>query len=520
MNKNFLNYAIKTVSACLLLFLLFLPMAGSAAELSIESKSENEPMNHIVFLPQITRAFPWSGNPFGFESERSISNASLTQKAIELHPGWARLNGRISWRDLQPQENGPIQWNLLADFEKELGILKAQHIQPIIVVDDYPRWATIVPNSCSPLLESKFGAFASFMEALVDRYSTPGFNVYNWELGNEVDVDRRLVETDSHYGCWGNIDDLTFYGGDYYGKMVKVVGAAIKQRNPAATVWLGGLMIATPLTTNPDLGKPENFLRGILAVGAAPSFDYVSYHGHQSWYGSRIDPVVEYAGGAWAPYQGDKSRFIRQILQEYGVTKRLFLTEAGVGCPEWNAKCVAPPLEFFQFQADQGIRSIVRVVNSGNDGFVWYQMPGPSWRYSSLLNGSYEPQPIYTAYKQLISQTWMSEPVGQVSYGTGLDAYEFRKGNTRIDVVWTNQDVTIPINIPANEFIKAYDRNGAVITPFPSGFNFVLTASFSPIYVIRGPAFQSVSAVWPNAQEVGAQEVALFRKDFFSQTQP
>ncbi len=531
MKPIFRYHPLKAISLFLLLVLLTLPAIAGAQPLksspaesgTAPQASEAPVLDQKVFLPIISRSDLWVENPYGIENESTFINNSLAIKTDELNPGWVRMNARITWSELQPVEDGPIQWDLLADFEKELILLKTQRTKPIVIVDEYPSWATIADNSCSPLRQDKFAAFASFMQALVNRYSTPLYDVYNWELGNEVDVDPRLVPVDSHYGCWGDITDLDYYGGDYYGEMVKVVGAAIKEANPAARVWLGGLMVATPSTTDPNLGKPENFLRGILAAGAAPYFDVVSYHGHVGWYGSRKDGFYN-TGSIWYPYGGGnvgKAEFLRGIMQEYGVAKTLFLSEAGVGCPESVVLCANPPESFFEYQADEGIRLIVPVVTEPDiEGFIWYQLPGQGWRYSGLLNGNYTEKQIFTAYKHLTKRTWGSDPMGRIDYGTGLDAYEFKKGNQLTHVVWTVNDDIIPVTIPANEFIGAFDRDGEPITPNESGNNYIVTASFSPIYIVRRPGVRATASIWADNQEVGAHEVALFRKDFFSMPKP
>ena len=64
----------------------------------------------------------------------------------------------------------PIQWEQLADFEEELRVLKGAGITPIVIVDDYPRWATDntvredgQPTSCGRLLDDKVDDFAVFM---------------------------------------------------------------------------------------------------------------------------------------------------------------------------------------------------------------------------------------------------------------------------------------------------------------------------------------------------------------------
>jgi hypothetical protein len=204
-----------------------------------------------TFLPLIKNRHPWM-NPFGFEPIANLGqNSTLYNRAVNLQSNWVRLNGKISWRALQPVEGGAIQWGLLAGFENELRALKSASMTPVVIVDDYPHWAVEIartdgkPTSCGPLQAGKFSAFAQSVRALVARYMTSEFNVHHWELGNEPDVDPDLVGIDSSFGCWGNIDDPT-YGGRHYGEMLKVVSQAIKAQDPAAKVWVGGLLLGTP----------------------------------------------------------------------------------------------------------------------------------------------------------------------------------------------------------------------------------------------------------------------------------
>ncbi|MFN2302252.1 MAG: hypothetical protein ACK2TV_00840, partial [Anaerolineales bacterium] len=326
---------IKRKTMFILIFLFGFAAIGLGVTFaSVEARSNSfvaEGENN-VFIPLMIRG-PWI-NPFGFESNVGITDTVYEQRADVLGVNWARLNGQISWRELQPEEGDQINWDLLSGFEEELRTYQDLGIRPIIVVDDFPRWATIEPNSCSRLKEDKFDDYANFIIQLVRRYKKPEFNVHNWELGNEVDVDPSFISTiDSQYGCWGDKNDPDFYGGDYYGQMVKVVGLAIKNADPDARVWLGGLMVSNPPDDNDNL-NPENFLRGVLAVGAAPYFDVVPYHGHISYYGKMQD-ADSLLIGDWAPWGGaavGKPRFLRSIMQEYGVDKILSLNEVGVGC--------------------------------------------------------------------------------------------------------------------------------------------------------------------------------------------
>ena len=84
-----------------------------------------------------------------------------------------------------------------------------------------PAWAQKYPGvACGPISEDALDDFAEFMAALVSRYSQPPYNVRYWEIGNEPDIDRTLVDSQSIYGCWGEKDD-PYYGGKYYGEMLK-----------------------------------------------------------------------------------------------------------------------------------------------------------------------------------------------------------------------------------------------------------------------------------------------------------
>jgi hypothetical protein len=78
-----------------------------------------------------------------------------------------RLGGRISWLELQPNPGDPIRWELLTNFESELRLLKQSGITPVVIINHAPRWATILPTSCSAIRSDMFPAFAHFVRAKV-----------------------------------------------------------------------------------------------------------------------------------------------------------------------------------------------------------------------------------------------------------------------------------------------------------------------------------------------------------------
>lgn len=451
----------------------------------------------LFYLPLALNNHPnWS--PFGAEANAFLTSGPLLERATALKVGWVRLTDRAQWSVLQPVENGPIRWELLGSFESELRAINAAGIIPIVPVDAYPLWAVIsepFPTMCGALRADKFDEFAQFMRALVARYKTPEFNVHDWELGNEPDVDPTLVAPDSTFGCWGDIDD-PFYGGRHYGEMLKVVGPAIKAEDPSARVWFGGLLLDNPNTSEPGRGRPELFLQGALEAGAAPYFDVLAYHAYRPYLNLRADydNVVPGAWDAWGGYVVGKARYLRQMMSQYGVNKPLFLNEFGLMCigPEepFEGKdyCGPPDAQFYQMQADHLVRSFVRGLAENLMGFIWFTLDGPGWRNVGLLDGNGNPKPVYVAYQQLIAQLRNAHYIAPVNYGSGIEAYEFRKSTPiYVHVVWTRDDVSLQLTVPQSRFVQAYNWDGTLANRASVGASVQLQVGFDPIYIVLLP---------------------------------
>ncbi len=446
-----------------------------------------------IYLPYMASHDLWQ-SPFGVESNRTLTAGSPHLAHVDALGGasWIRLGAeRISWRELQPTEGGPIQWDLLASFESELRALKTINAIPEIVITDSPRWATIEPTSCGAIRSDKFAAFADFMRQLVERYSTEEFNVHHWELGNEPDVDPHLVAIDNGYGCWGDMDD-PYYGGEQYGEMLKVVTPVIRAADPTAKVWLGGLLLDSPNSeeTNPGRGRPELFLQGILEAGAAPYFDILAYHLYPPYLNVMYDHDND-LGGRWDSLGGGvlgKARFLRGIMQQYGADKPLFLNETSLMCPdiiggypvEW---CSPPSASFFDMQADHVVRAFVRGVSEDIMGFMWYTLDGPGWRNTGMFNSDQTPRPVYFAFQTLTQQLAGTTYAAPADYGTEIEGYEFAQATRLVQVVWAKHDTTHTILIPESIFEAAYDQNGTAISPTLVGSNYELTIQFTPIFI-------------------------------------
>lgn len=451
----------------------------------VPGKASESAQMQSVFLPSVSydSGYP---QPFGVEwVSRPSLTTTYTAHAQELGIRWVRLH-RISWRAIQPTEGAAYDWSVLSNFESEIIAAQQAGLTPMVIVHHSPEWATVnepFVTDCGAIRADKFGAFADFMSALVSRYKQSPYNVHYWELGNEPDVDPRLVPANSVFGCWGDIGD-PYYGGRHYGEMLKVVTPAIKAADPQAKVIIGGLLLARPVP-NPGEGDGHRFFEGMLVAGAAPHMDIVAYHAYPSYGGINVDydlaPVDwESRGG----YTRGKARFLREVMAAYGVSKPVIANETALGCNPDVLDCDPPPVDFLQAQADYLARTFTRARSEDISGLIWYTLSGPGWRDTGLLDDSGLPRPSYWSYQQFVKQLNRSIYQGVVAYGGDVEAYSFTRAKDRLHVAWSVDASPNVINVPQANFLAAYDRDGTPLTPVAAGSDYQLTVGFSPIYIV------------------------------------
>lgn len=428
-------------------------------------------------------------SPFGFETTtRHFTTPAVQAQARELGATWVRIN-TVSWRTVQPTSERTYNWEVLAGFEEALRAVAQAGLTPIVVVHDNPEWATRTymfdgepyQTACGAIREDRFDDFAAFMEQLVARYKQPPYNVQYWEFGNEVDIDPRLVAKNNIFGCWGDIDD-PYYGGEHYGRMLQVVTPRIKQIDPTAKVLIGGLLLNSPDTNVVNHGKPERFFEGVLRSGAASSFDIVAFHGYSWYHGPGIDSDI--TGNSWSALGGitlGKARFLREVMQKYGIDKPLFYNETG-----FLSANTTPDAAFFESQADHLVRIMTRAMSARIQAVCWYTFEGPGWRLSSLLDHNQNPRPAYTAAQQFIARTSESAPpVALASYGNGIEAYRFAQAEQVVDILWSRDTTVQTISLPRMAFIEARTRDGDLIEPVQTPAHVQIQVGASPIYLVR-----------------------------------
>ena len=140
-------------------------------------------------------------------------------------------------------------------------------------------------------------------------------------------------------------------------------------------------------------------------------------------------------------------------------------------------------------QADFLVRSMLRGLNADLEGFTWYELPDPGWRYAGLLNDDLSPRPSYNAYMQMAKQLTGAEFLMPVDYGDAFEAYAFERTPFHLHVIWTNdEEVPHPtVSVPQGNFVAAYQRDGQLITPTASGADYLVPVGFSPVYIVRKP---------------------------------
>lgn len=454
------------------------------------AEPDNPGSTSTVYVPLINQKH-WPDNPFGFETHR-MSESVLHDRARALNVGWVRLNS-VSWWSVQPNQGDAYNWSALATFESEVLAGNKLGLTPIVTINRSPRWATMFPDACSPIRGDRFADFANFMEALVARYSKPPYNVKYWELFNEVDAEFADVPLKDHViGCWGD-RNVKYFGGMHYGNMLKAVTPAIKRADPASKVLAGAFILIRPNTQWPYIGKPEEFLSGMLEVGAAPYFDILSFHSH-GWYW--FSPVQDNGpNDDWTLYGSTvdaKANFFKQILNRYGVTKPMFMDESAFICPditeEYRAKCSNPPAEFFDEQANHVVRGYTASLAAGVNMIAWYTLDEQGWGNSGLLDTQLNPRPVYRAYQALINQVNGAQlPPVAVDYGEGVRAWRFNLGSHFVDVVYASFVGAKNIAWPASSHIAMYNRFGEALLPGFSGGNATYAVTTQPIFIHRKP---------------------------------
>ncbi len=430
---------------------------------------------------------------FGIE----LVGSGITDKvasAAEAGSAWVRRNG-LFWSEVEPAE-GDRNWTALAQLEAEMVSVSEAGMELIVLVRSTPAWAQAVAGVfCGPVRADKLEAFGRFMHDVVLRYSQPPFNVKYWELGNEPDIDPKLVPPNQIFGCWGD-RKAEYYGGEYYAEMLRVVYPQIKAADPQAEVLVGGLLLdCDPLNPPVSNGRekdcsPALFLEGILRNGGGAYFDGVSFHAYDFYY----DTVGYYGNANWSsgwqqngliPVTVPKSRYLKRLLTEFGHgDKFLINSETALLCGRDQNE---PPCRSDQFQAVKSYyvaQSNAVALAEGLRANIWYHLVR-GWRASGLAADLSNRYPAYLAYQFSAEQLTGALFWGPAAEFDGVHGYKFVRdrgqGREEFWILWSLDGDSHPIALQTAPD-QIFDVYGQLLERTTS-----LEITMAPVYLVWEP---------------------------------
>lgn len=327
----------------------------------------------LTYLPYLAKNYYHTNETSVFGVQTSDLSDTTTNSLIQqVGASWVRIG--LSWSTLEPSNTTPGNFNWSA-YDGGFADASAKGLLPLVTIRDNPDWAAT--TSCGPISPAYLPEFASFLSALVNRYSKPPYNAHYWEIYNEpdnTDVNRAWLG-----GCWGG-------KGKEYGDMLKIAYPAIKAADPNAEVMLGSLAYDW-FTTDAAKGPfEERFLDDVidpLKGNARAYFDLVGFHYYPAF------------RTRWETFGTDvmgKAKYLRDKLGNYGVVKSMAVTEINM----WSGAAHGGSDEL---QSDYVVQAYARGIATDLVLLIWFTMVDYNdWEYG-LLKQDLSQKQAYTAYK-------------------------------------------------------------------------------------------------------------------------
>ena len=454
------------------IYKLFPPQ--SSEKIAFASSGESESSATNLYLPAVIQNYPHI-TIFGVEL-KSIDETSGADQMEQAGAYWIRRNALL-WSEVEGIQ-GIRDWSRVNALAEDLKNASNRGMNVILIVRGAPNWAA--DQNCGPVYRDKFAAFGSFLAEAVSRFSQPPYNVSYYELWNEPDIDPSIVQPNEVFGCWGNEND-TYYGGSYYGDMLKVVYPMMKAANPNAKVLTGGIVLdCDPNNLAACNGDPRSsrYLEGILRSTQGNYFDGIAFHAYD--YLGESSSIGKFANLSWdSAWNNDvgtvvnaKTAFIKSMLNSFNVTgKFLVNTElALLDVPQNCANCEETKAYYLA-------QSYASAIKQGLLANVWYSYFG--WRGSQLATSVQSTLPAYTAYDiaqdQLADATFLQD----ITSYANVKAMAFNRDNKQVWLIWSKDGANHLITLP-NVPLEILDVYGVSYTPIDANFN----VTIQPHYLI------------------------------------
>ena len=450
--------------------------------------SQGSDWSHQLSLPMVALGSGGRGiDHFGVQTMGGTfsRDPDVVHRMAEAGIRWARIP--FSWKLIEPSNTTPdeFHWSVYDDWFE---LLSTHGIRPQPFLARNPSWAGVLPASY--INRSDVREQREFVQAAVDRYSRPPYNVSHWEMYNEPD-NNTLRSAEIGWGLWG--DDA---GG--YAEQLATLYPDVKEAYPQSKVLLGG--VAHDYFAEDGGSFVRSFITDVLSAGGGTYLDLMNFH----YYGPDLTDRIEYFNG---------------MLTTSGLDKPIACTEVGKALGD-------PALE------DEGelyARYVPKVMIRGLAG----ALPIVDWFALGDMEGTWRPglfaldrttRPAYEAYRVLTTQlrdaTYL-RPLSEAEMnGAALEGYAFQvpTGTGRLDVVWTAGDETDEwhVSSPSVRLTSKYGDHRSVYD-VDDGRRDGLTAlqvGADPLYVLQTdpaspPVGQSLAvSIWP-AKEITSQVDAV-----------
>lgn len=409
----------------------------------------------LINPPTPAQAYtPPPSSPVGIEVGRIYDYNELAQ-VMQAGVAWTRIAG-IWWPDIEPIE-GNRNWESLRRMDVELAQAHAIGLQVVLVIRGAPIWAQKYEGiSCGPIRSDKVDAFASFMTDLVRRYAAAPYHVKYWEIGNEPDIDPKLVAPDSLWGCWGDDSDY-YYGGAEYAKMLAQVYPRVKAVDSSAIVLIGGLVLdclpsSASGCADEQRRRPARFLEGILRAKGGMYFDGVSFHSYdyyQKSLGTYSNTNFASDVASSGPVLIAKARYIRTLLKQYRVGNKLIInSEYALLCSQCEEP-TTPEYEWTKayYVAQANTAAHANAIHAN----IWFRLS--FWPGVALVDDQLSPTLAYSATR--VSATFLEgskfirELTSVNTRNSAIRGYEFRKDDKRVWVLWNTGNAIQTHKLPS-----------------------------------------------------------------------
>jgi hypothetical protein len=401
-------------------------------------------MSHKAFLPLVLIDVNQStGGPFGVEFPRI--DGPLVVKAAQSGAGWARVP--LPWAQIEPSNTIPDYYRWPPQLDSHLAELSKRNIKVILIFGFNPSWAATYPGG--PVDRADMSELVQFMQAAVAYYGAEPFNIKHWEFYNEPDNGSVVHSEAGHLGYFGRQPEA-------YVALLRAVYGPMKAVDPEVQIVFGG--IAYDNWT--DTGGPfiKDFLDRVLQLGGGNYFDVMNFH-----------YFPQFRQG-WAAYGEDiigKARYLQTKLNDYGVSKPLICTEAGIFS---NASDGGSPEEQSRYVAKLFARSMAARLQTT----IWHHLiddASVSSQKFGLLNVDRSPKPAFYAYQTFARQLSSASYLRSITSGKGdsnpLEGYEFglRYQPSRVIVAWTNDGSRQPLVLQTDQVVVV-DKLGGETTVY------------------------------------------------------